>query len=67
MRSPCECYLYSYDFEGYVECYLRNKVFKMTTRDEHGYDMAANNLSGIHYYLIEVKCRPSAGLSGFQA
>ena len=38
----------------------------MTARDEYGYDMVAYNSSGIHYYLIEVKCRPSAGLSGFQ-
>jgi hypothetical protein len=67
MPDPCERYLkVEHSCEGYVECVLRNKGFKIVAVDRHGYDIAAYHPHGMYYYFIEVKCGPAAKLSTFQ-
>jgi hypothetical protein len=67
MPDPCERYLkVKHDCEGYVECVLRSKGFKIVAVDRHGYDIEAYYPSGMYYYFIEVKCGPAAKLSTYQ-
>lgn len=66
MGTRCDGYLFLRDCEGYVECILRSKGFKIVAKDQHGYDFEAYYPAGMYYYFIEVKCGPSAKLSRFQ-